>query len=84
MVCETNRMESTEYNRKVAEIVAAAIRTSGSNPTRVAHNTGMSQTDLCRKLKTLNGASFTVGNLAVIAAHLNTDVVAFFPPQVAA
>ena len=77
-------MESTEYNLTVAANVLAAIRSSGSNPTRVARNTGMSQTDLCRKLKTLNGASFTVGNLAVIAGHLNTDVVDFFTPLVAA
>ena len=84
MVCETNHMESKDLNLTVAANVAAAIDISPHNPTSVARDTGISQTDMHRKLKTLNGASFTVGNLALIAALLNTDVADFFTPQVAA
>ena len=77
-------MDSTEYNRKVAGIVSDAIDASKFNPTSLAREAGMPQSDMFRKLKSLNGASFTVGNLAVIAHLLETNVPAFLPPLVAA
>ena len=83
MVCKTIRMDSTEYNRKVAANISAAIDASKYNPTSLAREAGMPQSDMFRKLKSLNGASFTVGNLAVIACLLETTVPAFFPPLVA-
>ena len=74
---QTTQMVVTT-NHMVAQNVADAIAKFGATPNSVALETGISQTDLLRKLKNLNGSSFTVTNLAVIAKHLGTDVAALF------
>jgi hypothetical protein len=78
MVCEANRMDSKHLDSIVARNVSKAITRSGRSEASIARATGIALTSLRRKLAGLNGASFTVGDLALIGAELNEDPSRFF------
>ena len=77
-------MESQTLNRIVAANITAAITKANRSEASVARDTGIALTSLRRNLAGLNGASFTVANLAVIADVLDVEVLSFFTPQVSA
>jgi hypothetical protein len=78
MVCKTPHMETKHLDNTVATNVTAAITRSGRSEASIARGTGIALTSLRRKLAGLNGASFTVGDLARIATELHEDVPTFF------
>ena len=77
-------MDRNNLNNIVAANVAAAIKLAGLSEASIARDTGIPLTTLRRKLERLNGASFTVGELALIGVQMNVDPAEFFAETVAA
>jgi len=72
----------TDTDQAVAEVVASALREAGVAQRDAAERTGIPMTTLRRRLT--GHSSFTMSELARIAALLDTTVTALLEPETAA